>query len=152
MKDIIWKTLEHEHKERGSDWVWYAGLIAIVFATICFIFGNPFLGIFSIVAGIVVILIVNKKPQELEIVLSQEGIFINESKIPYSMVNTFWLDENGEFDKLQLIAKGSFAPVIELPLEGVRAEDVRIYLIERGCVEKEIPPSISRAIFHKIGF
>lgn len=149
---LSWKTLEHENKERGSDWVWYAGLIALIVATLCFIFGNPFLGIFSIVAGVVVILLAVKKPQELSILLSSEGLFINESRIPYSIIESFWLDESGESDKLQLIVKGSFAPLIEIMLENIRAEDVRTFLIKNGCIEKEIRPSISRAIFKKIGF
>ena len=152
MENISWKTLEHADKERGSDWVWYAGLVALIVAILSFIFGNPFLGIFSIVAGVVVIVSATKKPQELEIILAPEGVFINDMQIPYSSIKGFWLDEKGESDKLQLVTKGSFAPVIDLPLTGVRAEDVRAYLIERGCVEKEIRASISSAIFQKIGF
>lgn len=152
METLSWRTLEHADKERGGDWVWYAGLVALIVAILCFIFGNPFLGIFSIVAGVVVILIATKKPQELEITLSAEGIFINDMQIPYSSVTQFWLDEKGESDKLQLVAKGSFAPVIEIPLEDVRAEDVREYLLAKGCEEKEIRASVSTAIFHKIGF
>jgi hypothetical protein len=152
METLSWRTLEHADKERGGDWVWYAGLVAVVVAVLCFIFGNPFLGIFSIVAGGVVILIATKKPQELEITLMHEGIFISDMKIPYSSVVQFWLDEKGESDKLQLVAKGSFAPVIEIPLENMRADDVRTYLLEKGCEEKEIRASVSNAIFHKIGF
>lgn len=152
MDTLSWRTLEHAHKERGADWVWYAGLVAVVVAVLCFIFGNPFLGIFSIVAGVVVIMIALKKPDELEIVLSKDGIFINDLQIPYTGVTQFWLDERGESDKLQLIAKGSFAPVIEIPLEDVRAEDVREYLLAKGCEEKEIRASVSSALFHRIGF
>jgi hypothetical protein len=152
MENISWRTLEHADKERGSDWVWYAGLVALIVTILCFIFGNPFLGIFSIVAGVVVIMIALKKPDELEILLSRESIFINDLQIPYAAVTQFWLDEKGESDKLQLIAKGSFAPVIEIPLQDVRAEDVREYLLEKGCEEKEIRASVSSALFHKIGF
>jgi lipid-A-disaccharide synthase-like uncharacterized protein len=152
MNTLSWRTLEHAHKERGADWVWYAGLVAVIVAILCFIFRNPFLGIFSIVAGVVVIMIALKHPDELEILLSKEGVFINDLQIPYSSITQFWLDEKGESDKLQLIVKGSFAPVIEIPLENVRAEDVRAFLLEKGCEEKEIRQSVSSALFHKIGF
>jgi len=39
---ISWSTLEFEEKDRHPDWLWYAGLLFGIAATISFFYGNIF--------------------------------------------------------------------------------------------------------------
>ena len=40
MKNINWKTIEHNHQEKSSDWYWILGIIAIATAVLSIYFGN----------------------------------------------------------------------------------------------------------------
>ncbi len=152
MEELSWITHEHPHKERTSDWVWYAGLISVIASALSFYYKNIFFGIFILVAGFVVIVIAIKKPREMKVMITKDVLFLNEAGIPLKAIERFWLDETGELDKLLLRVRGSFAPRIEITLEGVSAEDVREFLTSCDCKEEEIRPSISAKVFDRLGF
>lgn len=122
MDTISWKTFEFEKKDRHPDWLWTAGLISVLGAVLCFFYGNIFFGIFLIIAGAVVILYALQKPKELEITIDESGVKINEMMIEYKSIPSFWLDESAKEDKLLLLVKGMFVPIISFHLSGVKAD------------------------------
>lgn len=148
---ISWQTQEFEQKDRHPDWVWYVGLVFAIAATISFFYGNIFFGIFLIVAGTVMILYSLRKPLALSVSITEEHIAINESAIAFDRIVRFWLDETGKPDKLLLRVKGSFVPIISLPLEGVRADEIRKALTPHAK-EEFIRSSLSEKLFDQIGF
>ena len=148
---ISWKAQEFEKKDRHPDWVWYIGLVFAIVATVAFFYGNIFFGILLVVAGTVVILYSFHDPKELTISIGTESILVNEESIPFAKIDHFWLDETGKPDKLLLRVKGSFVPVISLPLLGVRADEVRKALAPHAK-EEFIRSSLSEKLFDQIGF
>lgn len=148
---LSWSTKEFEEKDRHPDWVWYVGLVFALGATISFFYGNIFFGILLVVAGVVTIIYSFQKPKALSIAITKDDISINDQKIPLSKVERFWLDETDKPDKLLLRIKGSFIPVMSLPLEGVRADVVRQALTP-SAKEEFIRSSTSEKLFDKIGF
>ncbi len=151
MSTVSWTTLEFEPKERHQDWNWYAGLIAAIVATIAFFYGDVFFGIFAVIAGIVVIIYAIRPPKHLAIVINDSGVSVNEEVIPYPAIQQFWLDETDKNDKLLLLVKGSFVPMISLPLEGISAETVRAAMKDHAP-EVEMHESRSLKIFEHLGF
>jgi hypothetical protein len=148
---ISWETKEYEEKERGRDWHWYVGLIAVLAAVIAFFVHNIFFGIFLLIAGVVVIIYAKKSPEHLKIVINPDGVSINDSLIPYKDVRQWWVDEMGNQDKLLLLVRSNFVPLISLPLDGVRAIDVRAALAGHAP-EVEMHESTSVKIFDRLGF
>jgi hypothetical protein len=149
---VSWSALEFEAKDRHPDWVWYAGLVALIIAIISFFVQNPFFGIFSIIAGAVVIIHAYRAPKMLTITVAGDGIRINEELIDYKRVRQFWLDETDKTDKLLLLVRGSFIPMLSLPLEGVTADAVRTALRAYAIPEVEMRESHSIKIFDRLGF
>lgn len=143
--------MEFENKDRHPDWLWTAGLISVLGAVLCFFYGNIFFGIFLIIAGAVVILYALQKPKELEITIDESGVKVNELKLDYKSVISFWLDESGKEDKLLLLVRGTFVPMLSFHLSGVKAEDVRT-LLSKFTKEVEMRESRSIALFDRLGF
>jgi hypothetical protein len=143
--------MEFEKKNRHPDWLWTVGLISVIGAVLCFFYGNIFFGIFLIIAGAVVILYALRDPKELNIIIDESGVKINELVIEYKSIPSFWLDENGKEDKLLLLVKGSFVPMLSLNLVGVKAQDIREFL-SKFTKEEEMRESRTIALFDRLGF
>jgi hypothetical protein len=148
---ISWSVLEFEEKDRHPDWLWYAGLVFGIGATLCFFYGNIFFGIFLVVAGALVILFAQRKPKMLSIALDEKDIVIDEERIPYERVTQFWIDETEKPDKLLLLVKGSFVPMQSLPLADVTAEAVREEL-KKHTPEVQMRESTGVKIADRLGF
>lgn len=129
MDNISWQTYEFENKERHPDWVWYAGLVFGISAVIAFFYHNLFFGIFLIIAGISIIMYSLRQPRLLEIILDDDGIKINDGRINYGNIKQFWIDESEKPDKLLLLVKSSFVPMLVIPVAGVKTPAVRAKLL-----------------------
>jgi hypothetical protein len=151
MENVTWTTLEFEEKDRHPDWNWYAGLISAIIAGIAFFYGDIFFGIFIVVAGITVIIYALRPPKHLTIRIIAEGVAINDELVPYEAITQFWLDETDKPDKLLLLVKGSFVPMLALPLQGVTADTVRNAL-KPHIPETFLRESRSVKIFEHLGF
>ena len=149
--DVTWTTLEYEQPDRHRDWNWYAGLIALIIAIIAFFYGDIFFGIFIIIAGITVIIYALRPPKHLTVIINADGVAINKEMVPYIQIKQFWLDETDKPDKLLLLVKGSFVPMLVLPLQGVTAETVRNAL-KPHSTEVEMRESRSVKFFENLGF
>jgi hypothetical protein len=151
MEPVTWTTLEFEPQERHPDWNWYAGLVAVIAAVIAFFYGDVFFGIFAIIAGITVIIYAIRPPKHLTITINDDGVAINGELTPYKAITQFWLDETDKHDKLLLLVKGSFVPLVGLPLQAITAETVRAAL-KPHLPEVEMRESRSIKIFEQLGF
>ncbi|MDB5254802.1 MAG: protein of unknown function with transrane region [Candidatus Nomurabacteria bacterium] len=151
MQPIHWTTLEFEPQERHRDWNWYTGLVAVIAAILAFFYGDIFFGIFIIIAGTTVLIYAQRPPKTLDITVDDKGILVSGEMIEYASVKQFWLDETDKQDKLLLLVKGSFVPLIALPLQGVTAESVRA-VIKPHAEEAELKESRTIKIFERLGF
>ncbi len=148
---ISWSALEFEEKDRHPDWLWYAGLLFAIGATVSFFYGNIFFGIFLVVAGTLVILFAQRKPKTISVTLQEKDIVIDDERIAYERVTQFWIDETEKPDKLLLLVKGGFLPMLSLPLAGVTAEAVREEL-KKHTTEVPMRESTGVKIADRLGF
>lgn len=148
---MSWSVYEFEKKDRHPDWLWTVGLVFALASAISFFYGNIFFGIFLVVAGVVMILYARHEPKLLTISFEEKGLTINGDLIPHDKIIQFWLDETDKPDKLLLQVKGSFVPIISLPLQGITSERVRLAL--KPFVKEEfLRESSSIKLFDRIGF
>jgi len=151
MNPLSWTVQEFEEKERHPDWLWYAGLIFAIGATLCFFYGNIFFGIFLIIAGTSVIIFAQRKPGILAITLGEKELSVNDEQIAWDRVKQFWIDETAKPDKLLLLVKGSVVPQMSLPLAGVTREAVRTELLKHAP-EVLMRESTGIKIAERLGF
>ena len=148
---ISWSTLEFEEKERHPDWLWYAGLVFGIAATLCFFYGNIFFGIFLIVAGVCVIIFAQRPPKTIAITIDDKEVAVDSEHFPYTDIKQFWIDETGKPDKLLLLVRRSMVPMVALPLSGVTADAVRTEL-KQHISEVEMHESLGVKIAERLGF
>lgn len=151
MNPLSWSVLEFEEKDRHPDWIWYAGLVFGIGAILCFFYGNIFFGIFLIVAGAAVIMFSMRKPVMITVSFEEKELVIDRERIAYEQVRQFWIDESGKPDKLLLLVKGTFIPMVVVPLAGITAEAVRTEM-KKYAPEVTMHESLGVKIADRLGF
>lgn len=151
MQPLSWSALEFEQQDRHPDWLWYAGLAFGIAAALSFFYGNIFFGIFLVIAGAAVIFFAQRNPATITITIGEDNISVNDERIVWERVRQFWIDETGKPDKLLLLVKGSFIPMMSLPLGGVTAEAVRTEMLKH-VPEVTMRESTGIKIAERLGF
>ena len=151
MEPLSWTTLEFEEKDRHPDWIWYAGLVFVIGAVISFFYGNIFFGIFLVIAGAAVVMFAMRKPSMITVVFEEKSLVVDRERIEYERIKQFWIDESGKPDKLLLLVKGSFIPMLTIPLAGITAEAVRTEM-KKYAPEVLMHESFGTRIADRLGF
>ena len=143
---IRWQAYEHEHIERGRDWYWALGIIAVCAALISVLFGNSLFGILILVAAATLGLLAKTTPSLIEFELTERGIRVGDVLHRYEEVISFWVEEHDVNPPILLVDTVKWlSPNLVIPIEGVDPREVRAFLSERA---EEIPMKESAA--HKI--
>jgi hypothetical protein len=148
---LSWSVLEFSHTDRHPDWLWYAGLIFGIAATISFFYGNIFFGIFLVIAGASVIIFAQRAPAMITVQIDEKELVVDREHIPYDRVRQFWIDETGKPDMLLVLVPGSFVPMMAIPLGDVPAEAIRTELKKR-VPEVLMRESMGTKIAERLGF
>lgn len=122
---VHWEAYEHEHIERGGDWYWALGIIAVCAAITSILFSNFLFALLILVAAFTIGLIASRPPEVHEFEISEKGIRIGKEFHPYASVISFWVDD--ELDKpLLLIDTTKFlAPNLVIPIGDIHPDHIR---------------------------
>ena len=156
MKDIKWKTMEHTHDEKSSDWFWLLGIITIAIAILSVYFGNILFAIVILLGAFTMILHVHTEHEEIDVEVNKKGVRINNTRYPYSTLESFWIEEEEENDDIpnQILIKSQkvLLPLIIIPMtEDVDPEELRDYMLTY-IDEEEIDEPISHRLMEFLGF
>jgi len=143
---IRWQAYEHEHIERGSDWFWALGIIAVCAALISALFGNALFGVLLLVAAVTLGLLAKTTPSLIEFEISDRGIRVGDTMHRYEEIISFWVEEHDVNPPILLIDTVKWlSPNFVIPIEHVDPKTVRTFLAERV---DEVPMKESAA--HKV--
>jgi len=143
---LRWSAYEHEHIERGADWYWALGIVAVCAALVSILFHDFLFAVLILVATVTIALHAQHPPDVSEFELSRRGIRINGTMHRYEEIIAFWVEDHDVERPLLLIDTIKFlAPNLIIPIEDVDPHDVRDYLIQRVA---EVP--MKEPVGHKI--
>ena len=144
---VKWSAYEHEHIERGSDWFWALGVVAVSAALTSILFHDVLFSVLIILAAVTLGLLARTPPQLTEFELSDKGIRIHGTLHRYNEIISFWVEDEYHHDRpLLLIDTTKFlSPNFIIPIEHVDPQLVRAYLKERA---KEV--HMKEPVAHKI--
>lgn len=142
---LRWSAYEHEHIERGSDWFWALGIIAVSAALTSILLGNVLFAVLIIVAAATIGLIANHPPQLHEFELTEKGIRTGVTMHPYENVISFWIDEEVSEPVLLIDTIAFMAPNLVIPLGDMKPEAVREFLQQYA---EEVP--MKEPLAHKV--
>ena len=145
---LRWSAYEHEFIERGADWFWALGIIAVCGAALCIIFQDTLFGLLIIVAAASFGLLANTPPELATFEISERGVRINGVLHRYHEIVSFWVEDEHHHPgrPLLLIDTTRFmSPNFIIPIEGIDPHLVRNFLKRHS---KEVP--MKEPMSHKI--
>ncbi|MDO8552527.1 MAG: hypothetical protein Q7S01_03270 [bacterium] len=149
---LRWNAYEHEYIERGSDWFWALGIVAVSAALTSILFSNVLFAIVLIVAAFTIGLLARTPPRLIEFELSDRGIRVGGQLHRYDHIIAFWVeDEHEHIPPLLLIDTTKFlSPNLIIPLEDIDPQAVREFLQERA-EERPMKEPVSHKILEFFG-
>jgi hypothetical protein len=114
-----WSAYEHvQGTEKGQDWFWSLGFIAVASAVAAILLGNTLFAILILAGAVALGLTANQKVNKKKYSISVRGITINNILYSYKVLESFWIDESHPHrDMLIVDARQLFTPhvIIHLP-------------------------------------
>lgn len=151
-QDIVWTADEHSHTDKGSDWFWALGIIAVSSAVVAILFKNFLFALLIVVGSFTMALLASRQPRELTFALTPRGIMIDGSLYPYQMLVAFWIkDRETENPTLIIDARRFLTPHLVVSLEETDAEQVHTYLTEY-LPEEELEEPFGQRLLERFGF
>ncbi len=152
MEPISWNALEFEHKVKTNDWYWTVGVIAVILSVWRFYVGDYVLGIFIVLSGLCLIMLGGHKPEQIDILIDEEGIIIGHNSYVWSNVLGYAIVSAGGKVTLILETTAKLVPIVTLDIpEGIDPEAVNT-IMSSHVEPKDLLPSRSQAILKIFGF
>ena len=149
---ISWKIEEYIHREKGPDWYWALGVIALAGATIAVIYHDVFFAVFIILGALILGFYANRVPEILDVAISDEGITVRKYFYPFEKIKGFAVDEHELGNFLLIESERMLTPVISIPIpEGLNAGSLR-QLLSTKIAEKPLKEPPSHRLMDELGF
>lgn len=149
---LTWEAPEHRHIEKGTDWFWAVGIIAITGATAVFLLGNFLFAILILVAAVSLSLVALRHPKVIQFAVSSRGIRVGDAWYPYTTLDSFCIDiTNYAEPQLLLKTRKIYMPLIVLPLPEEYIDAVDAILSER-LQEEELEEPFFNVLLEFFGF
>jgi hypothetical protein len=134
---LSWYAPEFLRYKRG--WLWYAVAFLLNAALVGYALwsGSITMAIVFIVLPLVFMIDQRKKPQVVDVIISQYGVKFGLLKFPFSDMKSFWILHDPPYvDELHIQVKNRMHPEVTIPLAGVDPAVIRQYLVTQ-IPEKE---------------
>ncbi len=148
---IEWQAPEYEDKKRSIDWFWALGIIVVAGSITSIIFGDYFFAILLILGGLMLGFFATQKPGMVTYEMTEKGIKINTEFYPFKNMKSFWIQMEPKFILFIKIDR-FFMPIISMPIEMDKAEEINKLMIENNIPEEEMKPHMSENIMDNLGF
>src|SRR5580704_11631901 len=119
---LRWSAYEHEFVERGADWFWALGIIAVCGAALSILFQDTLFGLLIIVAAVSFGLLANTPPELATFEISERGVRINGTLHRYDQIICFWVEDEHHHPGRPLLLLDTvkfMSPNFIIPLEDV---------------------------------
>lgn len=141
---ISWTAKEHIHHERNIDFYWLVGLLTLAFSVIAFIFKDALFGAFIIIAGFLYGYISSKKPQDVNVVISNKDIMFDDEIYVISKIKSFNIMKINNENELLILCDRTFNPVINVHVPDSSINQVKDILLKLLPQDETLVPHIGR--------
>ncbi|MCK5021891.1 MAG: hypothetical protein KAR54_01425 [Candidatus Pacebacteria bacterium] len=151
ISEINWQAFEYEYNSKSTNWFWMVWILAFSIAMTAYLFNNLLFGVFVLVGAFSVSLFASRKPSLISFSLSKKGVLIKNNLIPFSTLESFWIEEDIN-NKILFKSEKKTSPYIVIPLDKeIDINEVRRYLLEY-LEEIEHHESLLQVFMEKLGF
>lgn len=147
---LTWRTQKGKSGQKQGAWYWTVAIIAGGIAVASFIVGNLLLGLLAIIGAFAIMLAGSAPSTDQRCGLSNTGVHIEGTLIPYTNISQFAIKEDEEPKKLMLQTTG-LTGITTLGLEGVDFRAVRSELKNHNIDEVDELHSFGEKVAEMIG-
>ena len=150
---ISWQHHEHPHIEKTSDWFWSVGIVAVG-AIILALFFKHYLSVLIVVFfTFISFALAKRKPSLLRFEISRRGVRAGNTLYPFSMLESFWVEDTEFKDSIFFKSKKPFSPIIILPFDSSETDPelIRDFLLDY-LDEEELQEPLYQIILERLGF
>ncbi|MFA5792500.1 MAG: hypothetical protein WC897_01360 [Candidatus Gracilibacteria bacterium] len=127
---ISWSTPKFLRFHRGVLWFLLMGLLDAMLLAYGYLTDSYTMIAVFVVLPLVIILETNKKPEIVDVIISEYGIKFGEMRIPYSNIKKFWiLHLPPAVDELHVLTGNRVHPELTIQLMGADPTILRQYLV-----------------------
>ncbi len=144
--NLTWTAPEYMHTHKSADWYWIVGIISATLAVLAIVLGNTLFGILILVSAFTLSLYASRPPKMQEIKVSDKGVQVNNVFYPYSILESFWIEEKELHPRILLKPEHRFAPYIIILLGEVPAEEIRELLDQHLHEVKHSEPFLEKLL------
>lgn len=135
-----WIAPEHIHVRPNPRAIIIAAVLLFLVIGYALFTNSPLMAITFILIGIVGYLFLTKDPQEIEFIITREGIVIGRSLYAFEDIHSFWIFDEAPLENiLSIHSYGMLAPFIHLPLGDLDHAAMREVLLPFIPEEKQEP-------------
>lgn len=140
-----WQAPEYEWVERGSDWYWVLGTLAVVIIGLSVYFKNYLLAILILLGSTLLIAFSKRKPTDHELAISPEGFFVDGYTYQFSQFQGFTIAEppaNQNYPRITFYKQGSPTPFLTFLIDfEIDTDELREFLLTK--LEEREAPAVS---------
>ncbi len=152
IRAVTWDAPEHHFIEKGGDWFWVLGIVAVSGAVASFIFGNFLFAILILVGAAAMALQAAKPPRILNFMVATRGVRVGDRLYPYSSLQSYCIDEEDPHGpQLLLKSKHIHASLITMPLPDDSMDEIEELLRSR-LQEEQLEEPVAHRILEIFGF
>jgi hypothetical protein len=147
-----WTAHEFQHREKGPGWYLTLAIITILIVGYLIIQHDYFAALTLFVAAVVIGYGASLYPDEVLIQITDEGIHIGESFIPYHNIRRFWLVDHPEAREIHLETTAYFNRHAIIQLADQEPRDIRRILRQHITETQPNYEKVSHRIGRKLRF
>lgn len=151
IETIKWIAPEHKHKEKSMDFFWTVGIIALLIFVASIWFQNYLFAIFILISSILLIMISNKTPEDIEYKIDTEGISIRDKKYRWKEIKGYFIKKYENEANLLIEIDKYFLPIYTIPVPLELTKKINENL-KKILNQKDLNESQSMIFMEKIGF
>ena len=151
MHTIEWEDYEYEYRHKTSDWYWAVGIITVSIAVASILYGNILFAILIIIGAFTLSLHATHQPRIIHFELNDHGVVINKLLYPYNTLESFWVENRDNNNRILFKSKKLLMPYIVMPLGTIMPETAMAFLDMHLPEEEHLEP-IFQKIMEYLGF
>lgn len=149
---IEWQSLDHHSTQKTADWYWILAIVTIAGSILSFYFGNILFGIFILIGALAVGLISARKPKEIKVAVTHQGIVMGNYQYPFVSYRSFWIeDDHMHGSRILLHPSNSLLPLLSIPVSDEIDLDHLRDIINDYLDEEFLRESAIHRLFDRLG-
>lgn len=144
--NVSWTAPEYMHTHKSADWYWIVGIISVTLAILAIVLGNTLFGILILVSAFTLSLYASRPPHMQEIRVTDKGVQIDKVLYPYSILESYWIEENELHPRILLKSEHKLAPYVIILLGEVPSHEIHEVLSQYLHEVKHSEPFLEKLL------